>query len=228
MVYVLEDDNSILELVLYALASQNIEAKGFDNALDFNASLTQELPTLIVLDLMLPNENGLSILKRLREKSKTRNIPVIILSALGSEYDKIKGLDLGADDYLSKPFSALELLARIRALLRRYSGDDFGDLVLDSLSLSPKRHTITIDNQEIKTTLKEFELLACLLKNPDRTFSREELLDIVWGYELSGETRTVDMHINTLRNKLGIFGKKIETIRGVGYKLNTHNSPSRF
>lgn len=221
MVYVLEDDNSILELVLYALASQNIEAKGFDNALDFNASLTQELPTLIVLDLMLPNENGLSILKRLREKSKTRNIPVIILSALGSEYDKIKGLDLGADDYLSKPFSALELLARIRALLRRYSGDDFGDLVLDSLSLSPKRHTITIDNQEIKTTLKEFELLACLLKNPDRTFSREELLDIVWGYELSGETRTVDMHINTLRNKLGIFGKKIETIRGVGYKLNT-------
>ena len=170
---------------------------------------------------MLPNENGLSILKRLREKSKTRNIPVIILSALGSEYDKIKGLDLGADDYLSKPFSALELLARIRALLRRYSGDDFGDLVLDSLSLSPKRHTITIDNQEIKTTLKEFELLACLLKNPDRTFSREELLDIVWGYELSGETRTVDMHINTLRNKLGIFGKKIETIRGVGYKLNT-------
>lgn len=221
MVYVLEDDNSILELVLYALASQNIEAKGFDNALDFNASLTQELPTLIVLDLMLPNENGLSILKRLREKSKTRNIPVIILSALGSEYDKIKGLDLGADDYLSKPFSALELLARIRALLRRYSGDDFGDLVLDSLSLSPKRHTITIDNQEIKTTLKEFELLACLLKNPDRTFSREELLDIVWGYELSGETRTVDMHINTLRNKLGSFGKKIETIRGVGYKLNT-------
>lgn len=221
MVYVLEDDSSILELVLYALASQNIEAKGFDNALDFNASLTQELPTLIVLDLMLPNENGLSILKRLREKSKTRNIPVIILSALGSEYDKIKGLDLGADDYLSKPFSALELLARIRALLRRYSGDDFGDLVLDSLSLSPKRHTITIDNQEIKTTLKEFELLACLLKNPDRTFSREELLDIVWGYELSGETRTVDMHINTLRNKLGIFGKKIETIRGVGYKLNT-------
>lgn len=221
MVYVLEDDNSILELVLYALASQNIEAKGFDNALDFNASLTQELPTLIVLDLMLPNENGLSILKRLREKSKTRNIPVIILSALGSEYDKIKGLDLGADDYLSKPFSTLELLARIRALLRRYSGDDFGDLVLDSLSLSPKRHTITIDNQEIKTTLKEFELLACLLKNPDRTFSREELLDIVWGYELSGETRTVDMHINTLRNKLGIFGKKIETIRGVGYKLNT-------
>lgn len=221
MVYVLEDDSSILELVLYALASQNIEAKGFDNALDFNASLTQELPTLIVLDLMLPNENGLSILKRLREKSKTRNIPVIILSALGSEYDKIKGLDLGADDYLSKPFSALELLARIRALLRRCSGDDFGDLVLDSLSLSPKRHTITIDNQEIKTTLKEFELLACLLKNPDRTFSREELLDIVWGYELSGETRTVDMHINTLRNKLGIFGKKIETIRGVGYKLNT-------
>ncbi|KAA8707294.1 response regulator transcription factor [Helicobacter canis] len=221
MVYVLEDDNSILELVLYALASQNIEAKGFDNALDFNASLTQELPTLIVLDLMLPNENGLSILKRLREKSKTRNIPVIILSALGSEYDKIKGLDLGADDYLSKPFSALELLARIRALLRRYSGDDFGDLVLDSLSLSPKRHTITIDNQEIKTTLKEFELLACLLKNPDRTFSREELLDIVWGYEPSGETRTVDMHINTLRNKLGSFGKKIETIRGVGYKLNT-------
>lgn len=221
MVYVLEDDNSILELVLYALASQNIEAKGFDNALDFNASLTQELPTLIVLDLMLPNENGLSILKRLREKSKTRNIPVIILSALGSEYDKIKGLDLGADDYLSKPFSALELLARIRALLRRYSGDDFGDLVLDSLSLSPKRHTITIDNQEIKTTLKEFELLACLLKNPDRTFSREELLDLVWGYEPSGETRTVDMHINTLRNKLGSFGKKIETIRGVGYKLNT-------
>ncbi|MDL0080338.1 MULTISPECIES: response regulator transcription factor [Helicobacter] len=224
MVYVLEDDSSILELVLYALSSQNIEAKGFDNALDFNASLTKELPALIVLDLMLPNENGLSILKRLREKSKTRDIPVIILSALGSEYDKIKGLDLGADDYLSKPFSALELLARIRALLRRYNGDDFGDLVLDTLSLSPKRHTITLDNQEIKTTLKEFDLLACLLKNPDRTFSREELLELVWGYELSGETRTVDMHINTLRNKLGSFGKKIETIRGVGYKLNTQQA----
>lgn len=224
MVYVLEDDSSILELVLYALSSQNIEAKGFDNALDFNASLTKELPALIVLDLMLPNENGLSILKRLREKSKTRDIPVIILSALGSEYDKIKGLDLGADDYLSKPFSALELLARIRALLRRYNGDDFGDLVLDTLSLSPKRHTITLDNQEIKTTLKEFDLLACLLKNPDRTFSREELLELVWGYELNGETRTVDMHINTLRNKLGSFGKKIETIRGVGYKLNTQQA----
>lgn len=224
MVYVLEDDSSILELVLYALSSQNIEAKGFDNALDFNASLTKEPPALIVLDLMLPNENGLSILKRLREKSKTRDIPVIILSALGSEYDKIKGLDLGADDYLSKPFSALELLARIRALLRRYNGDDFGDLVLDTLSLSPKRHTITLDNQEIKTTLKEFDLLACLLKNPDRTFSREELLELVWGYELSGETRTVDMHINTLRNKLGSFGKKIETIRGVGYKLNTQQA----
>ncbi|MBR2495376.1 response regulator transcription factor [Helicobacter sp.] len=221
MVYVLEDDSSILELVLYALSSQNIEAKGFDNALDFNNQLAQSLPSLIVLDLMLPNENGLSILKRLRERSKTRNIPVIILSALGSEYDKIKGLDLGADDYLSKPFSALELLARIRALLRRCSSDDFGDLVLGSLSLSPKRHTITIDNQEIKTTLKEFELLACLLKNPDRTFSREELLDLVWDYAPSMETRTVDMHINTLRNKLGSFGKKIETIRGVGYKLNT-------
>ena len=221
MIYVLEDDTSILELVLYALSSQNIQAQGFDNALDFNTQLAKQLPSLIVLDIMLPNENGLSILKRLREKSRTRNIPIIILSALGSEYDKNKGLDLGADDYLSKPFSALELLARIRALLRRYEGESAGDLVLDSLTLSPKRHTITLAGNEIKTTLKEFELLYHLLKNPDRTFSRDELLECVWGYELSGETRTVDMHINTLRGKLGEFGKRIQTIRGVGYKLQS-------
>ena len=172
---------------------------------------------------MLPNESGLSILKHLREKIKTRDIPVIILSALGSEYDKIRGLDLGADDYLSKPFSALELLARIRALLRRCENKDFGDLVLDSLLLSPKRRTIMLDGQEIRTTLREFELLAFLLKNPDRTFTRDELLEIVWDRnEYVSETRTVDMHINALRSKLGKFGERIETVRGVGYKLNAH------
>lgn len=222
MIYVLEDDSSILELVLYALSSQKMEAQGFDNATDFDEAMSQKLPSLIVLDIMLPNENGLSILKRLKEKSKTRNIPIIILSALGSEYDKIKGLDFGADDYLSKPFSALELLARIRALLRRCDSLDFGDLVLGELTLSPKRHMITLQGKEVKLTLKEFELLAFLMKNPDRTFSREELLEIVWGYEYSSETRTIDMHINTLRNKLESFGARIETVRGVGYKLNAH------
>ncbi|SQB98321.1 phosphate regulon response regulator [Helicobacter fennelliae] len=219
MIYILEDDQSILDLVLYALKNQDMQAKGFDNPQSFFEALNVELPSLVVLDIMLPGESGLDVLAKLRSKAKTKHIAIICLSALGSEYDKIKGLELGADDYLTKPFSALELIARIKALLRRTTQQAFGELKLDSLILSPQKHTITLDSKPIQTTRKEFELLEFLLQNMERTFSREELLEIVWGYEYTGEMRTIDMHISTLRTKLGALGNHIKTIRGVGYKI---------
>ena len=221
MVYVLEDEDSILELVLYALSSQNIEAQGFSNAEDFTNALQKSLPKLVILDVMLPNTNGFEVLKSLKANPKTKNIPALMLTALSSEMEKVKGLDLGADDYITKPFGVMELLARVRAILRR--GEKRGEkkkeeMSLDGLELSSLKHEVRINGKELKLTFKEFELLRFLLQNPNRAFEREELMEILWGYS-EASSRTLDIHIKTLRQKLGDWGKKIQTIHSVGYKL---------
>lgn len=222
MIFVLEDDASILELILYALKSQNIKATGFSNAADFKSALEKEpLPQLLILDIMLGSDNGFQILKALKENNKTRNISVLILTALGSEYEKVKGFDLGADDYMTKPFGVMELLARVRAILRRLPQDN-EVLEYQGLVFSENSHSVKINNEIINLTLKEFELLGFLLKNKHRAFNRETLLENLWGYSSNAETRTIDAHIKSLRKKLGAWGVAyIETIRGVGYKIKT-------
>lgn len=219
MIYILEDDEGILSLVLYALNSANLKAKGFSLPKDFWEEMAKESPSCVVLDVMLPQEDGLSILRKMRLNHKTKNIPIIMLTALGSEFDKIKGLDSGADDYLTKPFSALELIARIKALLRRSHTQSELEMSFRNLKYSKTSHSVSIDNQPLHLTLKEFELLGLLMSSPNRVFSREELLEIIWGYNISG-TRTIDIHINTLRSKLGEYGACIKTIRGVGYQFH--------
>ncbi|WP_394953725.1 response regulator transcription factor [uncultured Helicobacter sp.] len=218
MVYVLEDDESILELVLYALRSQSIEAQGFSNAKTFFESCKIQSPSLVVLDVMLPGMSGFEVLQQLKNSSKTRHIPILLLTALSSEYDKVKGLDLGADDYLTKPFGVMELLARIRAMLRRIERNE-EDIYFEGLEFSFTKHHVVLEGKTLDLTLKEFELLGILLKNKERSFSREEILEIVWGQHYTAQTRTLDVHIKTLRQKLGQWGKRIKTIRGVGYKL---------
>ena len=219
MIYVIEDDEGILELVLYALDSAKLKARGFSTPKPFWEALKEELPSCIVLDVMLPEESGLNMLKKLRSNAKSKNVPIIMLTALGGEFDKIKGLDMGADDYVTKPFSALELIARIKALLRRSGFNSAQELSFLGLKYSKIAHSVSIDNVPIRLTLKEFELLGLLLGAQGRVFERDELLEIIWGYNISG-TRTIDIHINTLRSKLGDYGKYIKTIRGVGYQFS--------
>lgn len=219
MVYVLEDDVSILELILYALDSQNISSKGFSTPKDFWDALQNETPNILVLDAMLPNETGFEILKKLKNNSKTKHISILMLTALSNEVDKVKGLDLGADDYITKPFGMMEFLARIRAILRRVQTDS-QKICSDGLIFSSITHEVHINNRSIELTLKEFELLGLLLRTPGYVFTREELVETIWGYSYTSETRTVDIHIKTLRQKLGAWGSKIKTIRGVGYKLS--------
>ncbi|TLD97423.1 response regulator transcription factor [Helicobacter jaachi] len=221
MIFILEDDEGILSLVMYALSSANLKAKGFGTPKEFWDAMSKELPSCIVLDVMLPQEDGLSILRKIRTNHKSKNIPIILLTALGSEFDKIKGLDSGADDYLTKPFSALELIARIKALLRRSNTN--GNLEINFLDLkySKLSHSVSIKDEPIHLTLKEFELLGLLMSSPNRVFSREELLEIIWGYNISG-TRTIDIHINTLRNKIKEYSSYIKTIRGVGYQFSAN------
>ncbi len=223
MIFVLEDDESILELILYALKSQNISAQGFLNVADFKTALQKEIPQLLILDIMLGDDNGFSILKEIKNNPKTKNISVLILTALGAEYEKVKGFDLGADDYMTKPFGVMELLARIRAILRRLSQNAQSEnLEYKGLIFSENAHSVKINNQNIALTLKEFELLGFLLKNKHRAFNREELLESLWGYAPNAETRTIDAHIKSLRKKLGEWGiENIETIRGLGYKIKT-------
>ncbi|KAA6225100.1 MULTISPECIES: response regulator transcription factor [unclassified Campylobacter] len=217
MIFVLEDDEKLLNLILYALNSSNLQAKGFSTPLQFWKELEKQIPKCIILDIMLPNESGLQILTKLRTMSKTKHLPIMLLSALSTELDKITGLDMGSDDYLSKPFSTLELIARIKALLRRTSDDEV--LSYKGLKYSKNTHLVSIDDENITLTLKEFDLLGLLMKNYGRVFSRDELLELVWGYNVSS-TRTVDMHINTLRFKLKQYGKAIKTIHGLGYKFS--------
>lgn len=219
MIYVLEDDESILELILYALKSQNINALGFHNPKEFDEALQSKIPQIVVLDLMLPNKSGFEILKQLKNNPKTKDIAVLILSALNSEMDKVKGLELGADDYMAKPFGVMELIARVKTIRRRIKAE-MQKLELNGLEMDLNSYTLKIHDKAINLTLKEFELLKLFLENAQRVFNRNDILELVWGYAYTGGSRTLDIHINTLRTKLGAWGNHIKTIRGIGYKLS--------
>ena len=222
MIYFVEDDNSIRELVTYTLSSAGMPADGFEKPSLFWSALSKQLPDLILLDIMLPEEDGLSILRKLRASQDTEKIPVMMLTAKSSEYEKVIGLDAGADDYLPKPFGMMELIARVRALLRRTQKSapiDAQAYQLGSLYVSPEKHIVQVSGQDIILTFKEFEMLCLLLKNKDIVLTREQFLNSVWGYSFDGENRTVDVHIRTLRQKLGSAGNYIKTIRGIGYKI---------
>lgn len=221
MIYLVEDDNSIRELVLYTLHTTGFEAEGFRNAADFWQALEKELPQLVLLDIMLPDEDGLHILKRLRAGAETADLPVMMLTAKSSEYDRVVGLDSGADDYMPKPFGMMELVSRVRALLRRAAKPAAEDKLFTagSLAVDVKRRAVTVDGEPVILTYKEFELLCYLLENRGVVLSRDQILTKIWDYNYSGETRTVDVHIRTLRQKLGDAGALIETVRGVGYRL---------
>ena len=220
LIYLVEDDNSIRELVAYTLHSAGFHAEGFEKPSAFWHACETKLPDLVLLDLMLPEEDGISILKKLRQAPHTKKLPIILLTAKSSEYDKIMGLDSGADDYVAKPFSMMELLARVKALLRRTERNE-AEVVysMGSLSVNQTRHEVRIDGTEVTLTLKEFELLCLLMENKGRVLTRDQLLNSIWGYGFDGENRTVDVHIRTLRQKLGKCGEYIETVRGVGYKI---------
>ena len=220
MIYFIEDDNNIRELVIYTLNTTGQEAEGFERPSDFQKALDAKLPELILLDVMLPEEDGLKILKKIRSSKLTENIPVIMITAKGSEIDKLKGFDLGADDYVSKPFGIMELLARIKAVLRRTNKTVKKDeYTVGSLYVCPQKHRVKVNGEKVTLTLKEFELLCLMLENRDIVLSRDTILDKVWGYSFDGENRTVDVHIRTLRQKLGEAGNLIETVRGIGYKI---------
>lgn len=220
MIYLLEDDDAIRKLVLYGLSSQGFEAKGFALPSEFRRACERELPELLLLDIMLPEEDGLSILKKLRADPRTKRLPVIMLTAKNSEYDRVIGLDHGADDFVSKPFSMLELIARIRAVLRRVEPAPAADVyTLGVLSVSPERHEVKVAGRDVTLTNKEFELLCLLLRNKGIVLTRATLMDRVWGFESERENRTLDVHIRTLRVKLGEAGSYVETVRGIGYKI---------
>lgn len=219
VIYCVEDDNAIRDLMLYTLGASGFQAKGFPDSTFFWQAMTEEKPELILLDIMLPGEDGITVLKRLRAASATANIPVIMATAKGSEFDKVIGLDTGADDYLVKPFGMMEMVARIKAVMRRTAPKTdqvltCGDIVLDEV-----RHIVTVDGKQVVLTLKEYELLKLLMENAGQVFTRDILLSRIWGQDYLGETRTVDVHIGTLRTKLAKGGEKIETVRGVGYKM---------
>ena len=220
MIYCVEDDLSIRELMLYTLRASGFEAVGFEDGESLFSVLNRQIPRLIILDIMLPGMDGIEILKKLRENPTTARVPVIMASARGTEYDKVVGLDLGADDYLAKPFGMMEMVSRIRAVLRRSAPDSrTTSLALGGLRMDVAAHTVTADGIRVSLTLKEFELLRLFLSSPGRVFSREHLLEQVWGTDYIGESRTVDVHIATLRTKLGACGDYIRTVRGVGYRM---------
>ena len=219
MIYLVEDDESIRELVVYTLKSQDLDAKGFEKPSLFWKELDKELPSLILLDIMLPEEDGISILKKLRARPDTRKLPIIMLTAKGSEYDTVLGLDSGADDYIPKPFRMMELISRIKARLRRVEDNGAEEYRMGNLYVCPSRYVVTVNQEPVSLTLKEYEMLCLLLKNSGIVLSRTQLLNQIWGYEFDGESRTVDVHIRTLRQKLGEAGDLIETVRGIGYKM---------
>lgn len=220
MIYLVEDDASIRELVVYALNNSGFEAHGFDTPSAFWSAMAKEVPTMVLLDIMLPEEDGLQILKKLRADPRTQRIPVIMLTAKGSEYDKVIGLEAGADDYIPKPFGMMELIARVKALLRRASDAPAPETYqVGRLTVCPQRHSVEVDGAAVTLTLKEYELLCMLLKNRNMVLTRDRLLNQIWGYSFDGENRTVDVHIRTLRQKLGPAGDLIETVRGVGYRI---------
>ena len=220
MIFCVEDDKSIRDLVIYTLTAVGYEAEGFATGEEMFKALEKTSPQLIMLDIMLPDEDGLAILKKLKSDPMIADIPVIMATAKGTEYDKVVGLDLGADDYLAKPFGMMEMISRVKAVLRRSAPKEKTDLLrMGKLELDEKRHTVSVDGTQIQLTLKEYELLRVFMKNPGIVFSRDSLLSIVWGINFIGESRTVDVHIGTLRTKIGECGNYIETVRGVGYKM---------
>ncbi len=220
MIYCLEDERNIRELIVYTLQTTGFDAIGFSNADDFMAAVDREKPELVLLDIMLPKENGFSILKRLKANVVTQDIPVIMVSAKGSEFDKVTGLNLGADDYISKPFGMMEFVARVRAVLRRGGlKEKSRDLGYKNLIIKTEKHQVLVENQNIDLTLKEYELLKYLVENQGIVLTRNQILEHIWGYDFDGETRTVDVHIRTMRQKLGEYGNYVETVRGVGYRI---------
>ena len=221
MIYYVEDDENIRELVIYTLKQASFEACGFDSAQPFYDAVSKKLPELVLLDVMLPGEDGISVLKKLRKDPATMDIPVIMLSAKGTEYDKVTGLDIGADDYIAKPFGMAEFMARAKAVLRRsvVNKDKEDQLSARNIVVDEKKHRVFAKGSEISLTHKEYKLLYYLMRHIGQAFTRDQLLEKVWGYDYDGGTRTVDVHIKTLRSKLGSAGDAIETIRGIGYRF---------
>lgn len=223
MIYLVEDDKSIRELLVYTLNNSGLPANGFEKPSDFYRELKADDADLIILDIMLLECDGLTMLKNLRADEKTKHIPVMMLTAKGSEYDKVVGLDMGADDYMTKPFGMMELIARVKALLRRTKEpgkhDNGNTLNIGCLSVIPSKYSVKVGGEKVVLTLKEFDLLCLLLQNKGTVFTRDKLLNKIWGYDFDGESRTVDVHVRTLRQKLGEAGKHIETVRGIGYKI---------
>ncbi len=226
MVYLLEDDENIRDFTVYALQSSGFVVKGFAFPSQFRAAVAEEIPDVVLLDIMLPEEDGLSVLRWLRSTPLTQNLPIMMLTAKSTEFDKVTGLDSGADDYLAKPFGVMELISRIRALLRRSEKHTAteGELLIGGVMLDTVRHTVAANGETVILTVKEFDLLALLMRNQGLVMRREQILQSVWGYDYAGETRTVDVHIRTLRAKLGKSGNLIETVRGVGYRLNASHA----
>ncbi len=224
MIFCVEDDSNIRELVVYTLETTGFKALGFEDGASFMKALAFDTPELILLDIMLPGEDGLSILKKLKSSSKTKDIPVVMLTAKCGEYDKVMGLDSGADDYVTKPFGMMELVSRIKAVLRR-SGNTVKRKAIEykDIQLDFEQHTVMVANENVNLTLKEFELLERLVRKPGIVVTRDALLSEIWGYDFDGETRTIDVHVRSLRQKLGKAGEYIETVRGIGYKLGGKN-----
>ncbi|MBQ9742263.1 MAG: response regulator transcription factor [Ruminococcus sp.] len=220
MIYFVEDDDNIRELVVYTLSTTGLEAKGFENPQLFWEAMAEKTPTMVLLDIMLPQEDGLTILSKIRSEKSTKKLPVIILTAKANEYDKVKGLDLGADDYIPKPFGMMELVARVKAVLRRTEDTQSPtEYEIGCLTVSPQKHKVKVNGEKVSLTLKEFEMLCMLLENRGIVLSRDQILNHVWGYSFDGESRTVDVHIRTLRQKLMEAGDLITTVRGIGYTI---------
>lgn len=224
MIWCVEDDAAIRDIEIYALRSTGFEAEGFEDGTSFWEALQTDRPELVVLDVMLPGIDGVELLKRIRGDARLADLPVVMATAKGTEYDKIQSLDLGADDYVVKPFGIMELVSRIKAVLRRYRGASVQKLLkLEGLTLNLDEHTVTVDDKRVQLTYKEYELLRLFLSHPGTAFTREQLFAEVWRENFVGETRTLDMHIRTLRQKLGDYGKYIETVRNVGYRLEARS-----
>lgn len=224
-IFVVEDDDNIREMLLYAMKTAGFEARGFENGDEIFKAFQETQPSMILLDIMLPGSDGMQILRRLRQTERYRQIPIIMIMAKGEEMDRIQGLDAGADDYMTKPFSVMEVISRIKAVLRRYAAslpeDEEKEEALrqGDIFLHPSKRQVTVDGDEVVLTYKEFELLQCLMVNKELVLSRDKLLEEVWGFDYNGESRTVDMHIKSLRKKLGKGGNEIKTVRNVGYKI---------
>ena len=221
MIYLLEDDESIRNFVCYALTNSGLETRAFEFPSDFWKAMRDEIPQIVLLDIMLPEENGLDILSKLRKNENTKRLPVIMLSAKSTEYDKVIGLDSGADDYIAKPFGIMELISRVKALVRRSAQTlpQTKDYQIGALYVCPSKHIVRVEGNDVVLTLKEFEILSLLLSNREMVFTRDQILQEIWGFSFDGENRTVDVHIRTLRAKLGPCGNVIETVRGIGYKI---------